>query len=79
MRKIFLALLAAGGIAAFSPSGASAMPISGPMVSGTPDVEQARLYCMNRYTGRFLYWGRCGGYHRRYYRRHYYHRRYWRY
>ena len=43
-------------------------------------LENVRLFCVNRYTGRFLYWGRCGGYHH-YYRRHYYHpyyRHYWR-
>ncbi|HUO53823.1 MAG TPA: hypothetical protein VMU18_03710, partial [Rhodoblastus sp.] len=35
-------------------------------------VEKTRLYCYNRYTGRFLHWGPCGGYRHYYYRPHYY-------
>jgi hypothetical protein len=43
------------------------------MAPSAPAVEEARLFCYNRYSGRFLHWGPCGGgygygYHRpRYY------------
>jgi hypothetical protein len=84
MRKYLFLLLVAGGISFFGVSGASAAPANGGVIAGmvqsTPLIENVRLYCMNRYTGRFLYWGRCGGYHH-YYRRHYYHHyysHYWR-
>jgi hypothetical protein len=26
-------------------------------------TADARLYCYNRYSGAFLHWGPCGGYH----------------
>lgn len=82
MRKLLIALAAAGGIGMFNMPASVAAPASGGAILGLiqnePLVEQARLYCVNRYTGRFLYWGRCGGYryHPRYYRR--YHRHYYR-
>jgi hypothetical protein len=51
-------------------------------------IEEARLYCYDRYSGRFLHWGACGYrrhyvyrrhyyYRPHYYRRHYYRRYYW--
>jgi hypothetical protein len=46
-------------------------------VAATSPIEKTRLYCYNRYTGRFLHWGPCGGYRPYYYRRpYYYHRPY---
>ena len=87
MRKLLIALAAAGGLGLFSLSESVAAPAAGgaiqSLIHNEPLVEQARLYCANRYTGRFLYWGRCGGYryyprYRRHYHRHYY-RHYYRY
>jgi hypothetical protein len=78
MRKIFMALLFAAGLSIVTPVTASATPTMGASVgnafkSGSL-VQEARVYCYNRYTGRFLHWGSCGGYrrHYHYYRRHYY-------
>ena len=62
MRKIILALLAAGGIAFFTPPHASAMPAGGAAINNaveTSPVEQVRLYCRSNITGEFLYWGPC--------------------
>jgi hypothetical protein len=81
MRKLFLALIAAGGIATFNAPAAMAMPTVGDVFSGATDkpIEDVRLYCYDRYSGRFLHWGPCYrdrwryGYHRHYY----YHRRYY--
>ena len=72
MRKILIALAAAGGIGIIGTSNSLAVPVNGGAILGaveaTSPVQDARLYCFNRYTGRFLYWGRCRTYHRRYYR-----------
>ena len=70
MRAILIAAMAAG-IGLVSASSAVAAPVSGAAaILGAVDemspVEQARLYCYNRYTGRFLHWGPCRSY---YYRR----------
>jgi hypothetical protein len=80
MRKIFLALLIAGGMFSFGASPAAAAPANGSAIADALKsnslIQDARLYCYNRYTGRFLHWGPCGGYHRHYYHpyyRHYYH------
>ncbi len=78
MRKIYLALFAAG-LATSAPIEAPAAPAT-PLSSAAiveaaranPPVEPARLFCYNRYTGRFLHWGSCG---RRHWVRHYYHPR----
>jgi hypothetical protein len=82
MRKLFLALFAAGGIATFNAPAAMAMPTVGDVLSSAVEspVTEARVFCYNRYTGRFLHWGYCGGgYYRPYWRRRYYYRRrYWR-
>jgi hypothetical protein len=84
MRKLFLALLAAGGIATFTTPAAMAMPTVGDVFSGATDKPtEVRLYCYNRYSGAFLHWGPCArdrwryGY-RPYWHRHYYYRPYWR-
>jgi len=89
MRKIIVMVLAAGGLFICNPMGASAAPASGGVISETikenPLVQEARVFCYNRYTGRFLHWGSCGGrrvyrhyyYYHPYYHRHYYHRYYY--
>ena len=65
MRNGCLALLIAAGVGLVGTSGASALPVG---VAGLDSdfakhslVTQARVYCMNRYTGQFLHWGPCGG------------------
>ena len=61
MRKLVLALLAAGGIASLNAPAAMAMPTSGNPFAGNLDKPtQVRLFCYNSYTGRFLHWGPCG-------------------
>jgi hypothetical protein len=83
MRKFFLALLIAGGIFSIDASPASAVPVNGSVIASalksSSPIQDVRLYCYNRYTGRFVHWGPCGGYRHSYhpYYRHYYHRRHW--
>jgi hypothetical protein len=61
MRKLVLALMAAGGIASFNAPAAMAMPTSGNPFAGVLDKPtQVRLYCYNTYSGEFLHWGPCG-------------------
>jgi hypothetical protein len=68
MRKILIALAAAGGIGIFGTSVSTALPVNGGAILGaveaTSPIQDARLYCYNRYTGRFLHWGACGRYRR---------------
>jgi len=70
MRKTFIALAAVACMGAFGPAGVSAAPIdSGAILHSletTSPIQKARVFCYNRYSGRFLHWGSCG---RRYYRR----------
>ena len=65
MRK-FLSLIAAVGLMSVSTvSNTMAMPMDpGSILSSARDMaptQEARLFCYNRYTGRFLHWGSCGG------------------
>lgn len=78
MKRVTSVIGATSVILGFAISEGNAMPAAPSAVSApAPIVEQARLYCYNRYSGRFLHWGPCGGgYYRPYYRRNYY-RRYW--
>ncbi len=86
MRKIMIAILAVAGFGILvSANEVSAAPASGAPIIQSLDagslIQEARVFCYNRYTGRFLHWGSCGGRHY-YYRRHYhyyrphYHRHY---
>ncbi|MCW2273462.1 hypothetical protein GJ654_05535 [Rhodoblastus acidophilus] len=83
MRLIrFLLLAVMIGVAAptLTSEPAKAAPVAGSILGKqtlAPDLtEKARVYCYNRYTGRFLHWGPC---HRRHYRpHHYYYRPYYR-
>ncbi len=81
-------LLSFGAIAGLTSGQAQAAPIAasslGSQTAAPSLTEKARVYCYNRYTGRFLHWGPCGGYRRyyyrpryHYYRRHYYRRHYY--
>jgi hypothetical protein len=78
IRFLLLALMFLGAPALMSQT-AKAAPVAASSLANqtaAPSLtEKARLYCYNRYTGRFLHWGPCGGY---YYRPHYWHRHYWR-
>ncbi len=79
MRKLILALLAAGGIGLL---GTPALAAPGAAIDhklvGTP-VEQVRLYCRSNITGEFLYWGPCvqDRWRYRYYRHHHHYRYGW--
>ena len=80
MRRCFSIVAAAGMIGGMMMSGASAAPTAagglGPAAHDNSLVEPVRIYCYNRYTGRFLHWGSCGGgYRRPAYRRPVYYRR----
>ena len=67
MKRKFVSFVAAVGFGvACASTNASAMPangaaISGPLQSSLSSVEKARVFCYNRYSGRFLHWGSCGG------------------
>lgn len=72
MRKSTLAALAALELFFAAPVDAFASPLAGASVindarEDAAPIEEARVFCYNRYTGRFLYWGHC----RRTVRRHY--------
>ncbi|MBV1707719.1 MAG: hypothetical protein KGQ37_10980 [Hyphomicrobiales bacterium] len=76
MKKALLLLVALATIYATGIEGAMAGMAAGAsasdmQVSGSI-IHKARYYCVNRYTGRFLYWGRCRVRHL-YYHRHYHH------
>jgi hypothetical protein len=78
---ILTLMLSFGAIAVLSNGSAQAAPIAasslGAQVAAPSLTEKTRLYCYNRYTGRFLHWGPCGGYRRYYYRPRYYYRRHY--
>ncbi len=66
MRKLIGGSLAACLLVACAiPEEAWAIPGNGAAISdgveSSTTVEQARVYCYNRYSGRFLHWGSCGG------------------
>lgn len=72
----FLKIVAGAAVGAVMASAASAAPVS-PLGASNPLAENpllqdVRIFCYNRYTGRFLHWGPC--YRRRVYRRYYYRR-----
>ncbi len=85
IRFLLLAVLFGVAAPALTPKAQAAPIAASPLAHQTaaPDLtEQARLYCYDRYTGRFLHWGPCYRrhyvYRRYYYRPHYYHRyHYW--
>jgi hypothetical protein len=91
VRFLLLAILIGAAAPAFAPDSAKAAPVALSTLArqtAAPDLtEKARLYCYNRYTGRFLHWGPCWRRHyyyrphyywrRHYYRPHYYRRHYW--
>lgn len=66
MRKIAVPLLIAAALA-LSPSAGQSAPVDASAIKAAADaaspVEQARVYCYNRFSGRFLHWGSCGGRH----------------
>jgi hypothetical protein len=74
-------VLAFVSLATFATSPAQSAPVAPASIAAqaaaTAPIEKARLFCFNRFTGQFLHWGACGGYHRYYrpYRRHYYYYR----
>ena len=63
MRIRIVSALVALGLGLSGSFDAMAMPtIENPLVGATdssPLIQDARVYCYNRYTGRFLHWGSC--------------------
>ena len=70
-RKALAVGLAVAGIYISIPNTSLAVPASGAaiidLLRDQPLVQDARVFCYNRRTGRFMHWGRCGRY--RVYRR----------
>lgn len=62
-RKALVTALAAAGFSGLMATGAPALPLYGTPLrdaaAENPLVEQARTFCYNRSTGRFLHWGPC--------------------
>lgn len=83
MRKFLAVILATSSIVgAFPENEAIAAPANPAAILKAVEsdsiVEEARWACVNRYSGRIMHWGRCGGYHRRhYYHPHRHHYRYY--
>lgn len=63
MRKYLFLIFTAGALCAFTPVGAPAAPIGGRAIRDALEldspIQQARVFCYNRRTGRFLHWGYC--------------------
>ena len=63
MRRLSIALAAAVSFLAAAAAEVSAAPVNGFAILHSLDasspIQQARLFCYNKYTGRFLYWGPC--------------------
>jgi len=63
MRKSLLTAIALAGMGFFAPGAASAAPAAAGGVlealESSSLIQEARVFCYNRYTGRFLHWGRC--------------------
>ncbi len=63
MRKMLLTLLGVATLAMFSANQSLAAPASGSsIVAGLNDirnVENVRIFCYNRVTGKFNHWGPC--------------------
>jgi hypothetical protein len=84
MRKLLILFLAAAGFWSLGAIGAIGAPVIG---AGVPRqspadnlIQDARLYCYDTHTGRFIHWGACGhgGHHVRHWRHHHHwHWRHW--
>ena len=63
MRKFLVSATAAAGIYVSITSGSLGAPVIGAGIVGAheanPLVQEARVFCYNRRTGRFMHWGRC--------------------
>ena len=66
MRPLSIFVACSIAIAFSSTTPASAGPLMGAdslAQETTPElVQEARIFCYNTYSGRFLHWGSCGGY-----------------
>lgn len=76
IRFLLLAIMIGVAAPALAPESAKAAPVAASSLASqtaAPDLtEKTRLYCYNRYSGRFLHWGPCYRRHYYYYRPHYY-------
>lgn len=63
MRTALIAIVASIMMVLFGASPGMALPADGSSILGsvndTSNLESARTFCYNRYTGRFINWGRC--------------------
>lgn len=75
MRRFLTVIAAAAALGGVMTGGASAAPAAGggaglgSQLNENPLLQDVRVYCYNRYTGRFLHWGYCGSRRPVYYRR----------
>jgi hypothetical protein len=65
MQRLLTSVLVAMSLCCASPGVIRAAPVNGLDITGGEDavsrVEDTRVFCYNRYSGRFLHWGSCGG------------------
>lgn len=63
MRKIVALAAFAAGLSILGASQTIAAPASGSAIldalKATSPIQDARVFCYNRYSGRFLHWGHC--------------------
>jgi hypothetical protein len=63
MRRTLIALAVAVGVGLSGLADAAAMTIDGAAIRDSLDasspVAKTRLFCFDKYSGRFLYWGPC--------------------
>lgn len=64
MRQVFIKLVAVFGLVLLAQSVGSAAPLGPGNLLGAaesnPLLHDARVFCYNGRTGRFLHWGHCG-------------------
>jgi len=82
IRFLLLAVVLGVAAPALTPQTVQAAPLAASSLAGqtaAPDLtEKTRLYCYNRYTGRFLHWGPCYRRHHYYHSPHHYYRPHYR-
>lgn len=64
MRRSLFTMACALSIAAAGTSATLAGPLTGAGIpslqTGTSNIQEARIFCYNKASGRFLHWGYCG-------------------
>jgi hypothetical protein len=63
MRKIIILAATVAGLGILSTSQSMGAPASGGAIldalKSTSPIQDARVFCYNRHSGRFLHWGHC--------------------